>query len=634
MGHGLIGWVGLVDTLEPRVLAAADLVGRIDVGGLPVGTLVPFDRGTVSVVVRNQGDAPAAGRIAIDVFASTDRTPDAGDVPLASLANQKVGLQPGQQRAYRVKVAVPGTLPAGDYFLAAAVDSGGAVAEADEANNLALTEATQAVAYRFGTVDGRTKVKLSLPDADGSLVTFTLKGPGTGDVTAPTAGGGFGVVLTGTTAGTTFSVAAKGGDGRAVFDDVRISGPLKGLAGKSLTLAGDVAVAGALGGVKIGGDVTGTVAAASLGTLTIGGNVTGARILAGADLGADGHPGGTGADADTFAAGSIADLKVGGRITNSLVGAGFTPADGVFGNTDDGVLGGAASRIGALSAAGGADDASTFWAGAFPKSVKFGRVKFDPLADPRFRSTPPAADVSVLLRDDFDGTALDLSKWSLPSGPGSFVGRTQFRPPGMEPEVAGGVARLRFDTFNPSALVPGDSFFGTEIGTNQAFDRGTGLSFAARVRVVGPVPSGLVSSLFSFVTDGTVRDEIDFELLSNDLNAGRPRVLTNVFDNDDFAQPGDKQFADVPGLDLTQFNTFAVEWLPDRVRWLVNGQLVRETTATVPDQPMNVRLNFWGPDANFAEAFDAGLQPAASAGANQAYYYEVDSVEVRRTNGS
>lgn len=489
-----------------------------------------------------------------------------------------------------------------------------------------------AAANSFGLIDGH-RIKFSVPDAGGSIVTFALQGNGAGDVIDPVAPGmGFGIVVGGTDGRTSLSVTVKGGDGRTNLADVRVAGPLKSIKCKGVTPAGNFTVAGSVGAMKLtGGDLTGSLAATSLGAVRIGGNVTGAHILAGADFGDDGRPGGADADADTFGPGSIASLKVAGQITNSLIGAGFTPADGVFGNDDDGVLGGAASRLGALSA-GSADETTTFWAGTFPTSVRFGRGKVDPLTDTRFHSTPPGAS-AVLLRDDFDGTALDLARWSLPAGPGSFVGRTQSRPPGSEPDVTGGTARLPLDTFNPSALTPGDSFLGTEIMTNETFDRGTGLAFSARVRIDGPVPSGLVSSLFSFVTNGAVRDEMDFELLSNDVNAEHNRVLTNVFNDDDFAQPGDKQFADVSTLDLTQFNMFTVEWRADRVRWFVNGLLAREETTTVPDQAMNVRLNFWAPDGGFTEAFDAGLVPVASAGANQTFVYEVDYVEVRRLTG-
>lgn len=242
------------------------------------------------------------------------------------------------------------------------------------------------------------------------------------------------------------------------------------------------------------------------------------------------------------------------------------------------------------------------------------------------------AEAKRLLRDDFDGSSLDTTKWFVPTGPGSFFGRTQIRPPSEALTVTGGVIRLQLDTFNPTAQVPGDSFWGSEIDSLETWQRGKGLAFAARSRLVCPLAGGLVGSVFSFVFLPAIpgHDEIDFELLSNDVVASEERVLTNVFDDDDFSQPGDKAFADVTGLDLCDFHTWEARWLPDRVEWWVDGALVRSETDTVPDDAQNVRLNSWAPDQFFSEAYDASLVPAAAAEDNEIYYYEVDWAEVRR----
>jgi hypothetical protein len=251
-------------------------------------------------------------------------------------------------------------------------------------------------------------------------------------------------------------------------------------------------------------------------------------------------------------------------------------------------------------------------------------------------ATTASADPSVLLRDDFDGPVLDTALWFVPTGPGTFFGRTQIRPPSVPLTLTGGVIRLQLDTFNPSALIPGDSFFGSEIDTIATYAVETGLSFRARVRFAPGVPGGLVGSLFSFVFLPAIpgHDEIDFELLSNDVAAANERVLTNVFDDDDFSQPGDKEFANVAGLDLEEFHEYEIRWFASKLEWYVDDVLVRTETDTVPNDPQNVRLNFWAPDSFFAEAFDGALIPAASAGANQIWFYEVDFVEIRRLTPS
>lgn len=242
-----------------------------------------------------------------------------------------------------------------------------------------------------------------------------------------------------------------------------------------------------------------------------------------------------------------------------------------------------------------------------------------------------AACAESLLRDDFDGPALDTELWRVPTGPGTFLGRTQLRPSPDSFVFTRGTLRLPLDTFNPSARTPGDSFLGSEIASRRTFAVGTGLAIRARVRLVEPVPGGLVASLFTFaLLPGAVRDEIDVELLTNDVAAGRPRLLTNLFEDDGFGVAGNLRLVAPPGFDATHWNEYEIQWLPDRVRWLLNGALVREETGTVPDDPASVRLNFWAPSETFAKAYDASLQPAATPEENRTFFYEIDSVDVRR----
>jgi beta-glucanase (GH16 family) len=229
----------------------------------------------------------------------------------------------------------------------------------------------------------------------------------------------------------------------------------------------------------------------------------------------------------------------------------------------------------------------------------------------------------VLLRDDFDGSSLDANTWLMPEGAGTFLGRTQLRPPSAPVQVSNGLLRLRLDMYNPTALTTGDSFWGSEVVTRQTFVRGDGLAFKARMRVPGSVPGGLVAALFAYALRGAARDEIDFELLTN----AQSRVLTNVFNNQGFSEAG--RPLSVGDVMAGQFNEFEIQWLPDRLRWMVNGQLTRELLDNVPESPMTIRLNMWAPAADFADAFNAALRPASTNGANQTFICEVDYVEVR-----
>lgn len=239
---------------------------------------------------------------------------------------------------------------------------------------------------------------------------------------------------------------------------------------------------------------------------------------------------------------------------------------------------------------------------------------------------------ATLFFDDFNGASLNETAWRLPTGDGTFFGRTQIKPPeyngqNLRPVVAGGTVTLQLDTYNASALTPGDSFWGQEIQTRQMFLPGTdGISVETRMRFVDTPVGGLVGGFFTWGYDGSIRDEIDVELLTNDLAADR--YLTNVYNNDTFNDADDSAFVGIQGYDMTEWNTYEILWLPDRIQWILNGTQVREQIVTVGGHPSEVRLNIAAPDAGFSSAYNGALQPATSAGNNQIYQLEIDYVRV------
>ena len=265
-------------------------------------------------------------------------------------------------------------------------------------------------------------------------------------------------------------------------------------------------------------------------------------------------------------------------------------------------------------------------------------------------------NAQVLLRDDFNDTGIvNPFVWRLPfEGEGTFVGRTQFRGnpatdlPLQGISVADGastaqVAEIHLDTFSP--IDPGNQFLGTDLLSRRNFARGGGLAFESRLRLdptnaadLGGVLGGFF--LFDVTRENDagdlVRDEIDFELLGNQaVPGGNQDILTNVFSEDPFTGPdaaGDGAFVDVAGLDLTEFQTYRVEWTPDSVEWFVNGTSIRTVTTDIPDDPQELHFNIWAPDTDFAAAFNAALQPTADASLNQRFTTQIDYVEVERFN--
>jgi hypothetical protein len=224
--------------------------------------------------------------------------------------------------------------------------------------------------------------------------------------------------------------------------------------------------------------------------------------------------------------------------------------------------------------------------------------------------------------EDFNGTAVDESKWAYPTGDASFNGRTQMRI--AYPPVSNGLLHLQFDTYNPTANPVGNSFYGSEIFLRRPLKRGKGLTVEIRARMVTPA-KGLVGGafLYTYFPSTHLHSEIDFELLTN-----MPKqVQTNIYANEPLGI-GHPELSGIPQFDMTQFNTYRIEWLPDRVRWLINDQLVRENTTLVPKEALNLHLNFYGPECNWVIACDTNLQPASSPDGNKTYFFDIDWVRI------
>ncbi|MEO6102223.1 MAG: glycoside hydrolase family 16 protein [Pseudoxanthomonas sp.] len=238
-------------------------------------------------------------------------------------------------------------------------------------------------------------------------------------------------------------------------------------------------------------------------------------------------------------------------------------------------------------------------------------------------ATAAQAGGTVIFRDDFNGSQLDTTAW----GVGTWkLGRTQL---GNVPVVSGGMAQLRFDTYR---------FTGAEIFSKTNYALQNGVEFEARVRMTN-LPSGLVTSLFTYNTLNAKSDELDIEILSKQVNlssGGAPLLLTTWNDWDE-ANPTysdgvhhASQSAPVAGLDVNQFHTYTIRWLPGRTEWLVDGVQVASSTQAQPDLASPIRLNFWAPASSWTDAYDARLKPATSKKQNKSYYYDLDWVEVRR----
>lgn len=101
---------------------------------------------------------------------------------------------------------------------------------------------------------------------------------------------------------------------------------------------------------------------------------------------------------------------------------------------------------------------------------------------------------------------------------------------------------------------------------------------------------GTVSSFFTYTGpwdwDDDPWDEIDIEFLGKDTT----KIQFNYFTA---GKGGNEHYHDL-GFDAADdFNTYALEWRSDSIRWYVNDELVHTATENIPQTPQKIMMNLW-----------------------------------------
>lgn len=200
-------------------------------------------------------------------------------------------------------------------------------------------------------------------------------------------------------------------------------------------------------------------------------------------------------------------------------------------------------------------------------------------------STPALAEEAAF-RDNFD--QLDLARWYVSDGwsNGSHQNCTWSTD---QAKVANGTLRVGF------APVPkGDRQYRCgEIQTRKAYGYGT---FEARLKT--PSGSGLNAAFFTFIgpQQGKPHDEIDFEVLLRDTSHVDTTTFVNGKSGDGTTGAG--QSVPLPHASDADFITYAFTWEPDRLRFYIDGELVRtmDNPATIPSNPQRIFFSLWGSD--------------------------------------
>jgi beta-glucanase (GH16 family) len=129
--------------------------------------------------------------------------------------------------------------------------------------------------------------------------------------------------------------------------------------------------------------------------------------------------------------------------------------------------------------------------------------------------------------------------------------------------------------------------------------------------------NGLVSGFF--LHRSAPRQEIDVEITGNEPG----RMILNVYFNPgyegaelDYGYRGSPCAIDL-GFDATDdFHRYAIEWLPDRIRWFVDDVMVHDRRSwdptPIPHLPMTLHANLWAP-RSVELAGAAGVRPPVSS---------------------
>lgn len=253
-----------VASAEVQTSPLPDLIGELIIDLLPGDTLLPGEGGTVGVAVRNVGDASAVGKVNVRLYLSSDTALDPAIDTLAGEAlNQSIKLAPGAAKTVRVAGRIPTSLLPGLYYILAAVDTGNTIQESNEANNATSSQIPAEVVWKFGSLDeDHRNTKLTLQEADGTLVTFALAGPGYGQVTP--GNGVMHVDLRDTTGASSATITTKksktpGDNGLMYLGDLTVGDPndavvtgIKQITAKGSYLLGRVVVEGPLAAMTLG----------------------------------------------------------------------------------------------------------------------------------------------------------------------------------------------------------------------------------------------------------------------------------------------------------------------------------------------------------------------------------------------
>lgn len=193
-------------------------------------------------------------------------------------------------------------------------------------------------------------------------------------------------------------------------------------------------------------------------------------------------------------------------------------------------------------------------------------------------SLPAHADaIGASFFDDF--STFDLRRWFVSAGWGSGDFQS-CKYAGLNVKHTGTSLVLTLD----DKPIGDRKYSCAEVQTRELYSYGT---YETRMR--GASASGTVSAFFSYASPNP-QDEIDFELLGKNANA----IGINYFAD---GEGNHGRTAELPTDGSNHAISYAFEWLPDALRWFIDGKLVHEVKAVpgepFPKRPQKIFMSIW-----------------------------------------
>jgi hypothetical protein len=276
VGYSLSTSAAVTESITPTATQGPDLTAVFVSGSLPA-TVVPGETGTIKIRVTNSGNTLAAGVITNGLYLSLDTILDSSDLPVTlrgGLAKSSIHLKPGQSATLTGTYAIPAGIPLASYYPLVWVNQTGALAESKATNNVAIGPSAYSVLDAFGNVAGRPNIALQLTDADGTLATFRMTGPGDGTINV--GDDGLDLSLDGTTTASSLTVTSRGGDSSFSISNLTADSVMGSIRAASVSITDSITLPDGASAITIGsigreGTITlgaGPATALSLGTVT------------------------------------------------------------------------------------------------------------------------------------------------------------------------------------------------------------------------------------------------------------------------------------------------------------------------------------------------------------------------------